>query len=173
METNQKPWKTMKLPWKTIETNQKPWNYLEKPWKPTKNHEKPWNYLDNPWKPTKKVLIFRYKQTELHHNIYIITSTSACPTWITRRITGIIRLPDIAVLVTSFYHSRILEFYHYHHGIIIIVIMIMEECAILMRDCFVSLTRKGDSERGRQWGFKVYYHETVLLFYSHVCFHLY
>ena len=52
--------------------HEKPWNYLEKPWKPTKNHEKLWNYLDNPWKPTKKVLIFRYKQTELHHTIYII-----------------------------------------------------------------------------------------------------
>ena len=29
METNQKPWKTMKPPWKTMETNQKPWNHLE------------------------------------------------------------------------------------------------------------------------------------------------
>ena len=74
METNQKPWKTMKPPWnnhgkkpKTMRNHEttlknhwnqpktmtKPWNHLEKTWKPTKNHGKPWNHLQKPWKPTK------------------------------------------------------------------------------------------------------------------------
>ena len=37
-ETNQKPWKTMKPPWKAMETRQ--------------NHEKPWKHLEKPWQPT-------------------------------------------------------------------------------------------------------------------------
>ena len=49
METNQKPWKTMKPPWKTMETNQKPWKNHETTLKTMKNHE---NYLKKPWKPT-------------------------------------------------------------------------------------------------------------------------
>ena len=43
METNQKPWKTMKPPWKTMETNQIPWKTMNQPWKTietNKNHEK-------------------------------------------------------------------------------------------------------------------------------------
>ena len=43
------PWKTMKPPWKTIETNQKKFN-----------------------RPVMEVIIFRYRQTHMHHNIYIV-----------------------------------------------------------------------------------------------------
>ena len=55
MGTNQKPWKTMKPPWKTMETNQKPWKTMKPPWKTTK-------VLD--LRPLGKVIIFRVKQTE-------------------------------------------------------------------------------------------------------------
>ena len=56
METNQKPWNTMKPPWKTMETNQKPWKTKKPPWKTMETNQKPWkqwNHLEKPWKPTK------------------------------------------------------------------------------------------------------------------------
>ena len=41
METHQKPWKTMKPPWKTMETNQKPWNTMKPPWTTMETNQKP------------------------------------------------------------------------------------------------------------------------------------
>ena len=49
MKTDLEPWKTMKPAGKTIETNQKKFN-----------------------RPVMEVIIFRYRQTHMHHNIYII-----------------------------------------------------------------------------------------------------
>ena len=63
METNQKPWKTMKPPWKswkpsktikppwkTMETNQKPWKTMKPPWKTMVTNQKPWKTMKQPWK---------------------------------------------------------------------------------------------------------------------------
>ena len=73
METNQKPWKTMKPPWKTMETKQKPWNHLGKPWKPTKNHENFQKKNSKNFFPKKSDDFSLQTNTQtLHHNIYIV-----------------------------------------------------------------------------------------------------
>ena len=83
MKTDLEPWKSNLEPWKTIKTNL---NH----WKPIKTEMEPWKTNLEPSKLTwscrgwlwgvqvvtgdsqEEVIIFRDKQTHMHHNIYII-----------------------------------------------------------------------------------------------------
>ena len=83
MKTNLEPWKSNLEPWKTIKTNL---NH----WKPIKTEMEPWKTNLEPSKLTwscrgwlwgvqvvtgdsqEEVIIFRDKQTHMHHNIYVI-----------------------------------------------------------------------------------------------------
>ena len=63
METNQKPWKTIKPPWKSMKTNQKPWKTMKPPWKTMGTNQKPWKTMKPPW----KTLCHKYRvPTDLH-----------------------------------------------------------------------------------------------------------
>ena len=82
MKTDLEPWKSNLEPWKTIKTNL---NH----WKPIKTEMEPWKTNLEPSKLTwscrgwlwgvqvvtgdsqEEVIIFRDKQTHMHHNIYI------------------------------------------------------------------------------------------------------
>ena len=86
MKTDLEPWKSNLEPWKTIKTNL---NH----WKPIKTEMEPWKTNLEPSKLTwscrgwlwgvqvvtgdsqEEVIIFRDKQTDMHHNIYI---TAGC-----------------------------------------------------------------------------------------------
>ena len=83
MKTDLEPWKSNLEPWKTIKTNL---NH----WKPIKTEMEPWKTNLEPSKLTwscrgwlwgvqvvtgdsqEEVIIFRDKQTHMHHNIYIV-----------------------------------------------------------------------------------------------------
>ena len=87
MKTDLEPWKSNLEPWKTIKTNL---NH----WKPIKTEMEPWKTNLEPSKLTwscrgwlwgvqvvtgdsqEEVIIFRDKQTHMHHNIYIAIITS-------------------------------------------------------------------------------------------------
>ena len=95
METNQKPWKTMKIPWKTMETNQKPRKTMKLPWKAMETNQKPWKTMKLPWKTMETEWKWWFfvtdKQTDTHHNIYIIIT--------------IITIIIIIVIVVCFFSS--------------------------------------------------------------------